>query len=98
MRERLNQRLEKEKIRLSLADFLTKALAVTLNKHPALNARFNSEKNQVTRYGDVHLGIAVAIPDGLIAPVLRNVNQMGLKEIRQKTLDLVERARSQHLR
>jgi pyruvate dehydrogenase E2 component (dihydrolipoamide acetyltransferase) len=49
----------------------------------------------VTRWGDVHLGMAVAIPDGLIVPVLRNADQMDVKEIRHRSVDLVERARAQ---
>jgi len=40
----------------------------------------------------------VALPDGLIVPVLRNINQMGLREIRQRSADLVERARAQKLK
>jgi len=46
----------------------------------------------------VNLGIAVAIPDGLIVPVLRSVDQMGLKEIRTRGEDLVARARAQKLK
>src|SRR6185436_18536510 len=87
LRERLNQKLEAEKIRLSIADFLTKGVAFALVRHPALNSRFNAEKGEITQYGDVNLGIAVAIPDGLIVPVLRSANA-----------DLVERARAQRLR
>ncbi len=98
LRERVNTRLEKEKVRLSIADFITKAAVVALGQHPVLNARFNPETNEVTRYGDVNLGIAVAVPDGLIVPILRAVNRMGLKEIRQRTGDLIERARGQKLR
>ena len=98
LRERLNARLEKEKVRLSIGDFVTQAVAAALKRHPALNATFDPQKNEVTRYGDVHLGIAVALPDGLIVPVLRNVDQMGLKEIRQRSVDLVERARAQRLK
>ena len=98
LRERLNQKLEKEKVRLSIADFITRAVAFSLGRHPALNARFNAEKNEITRYGDVNLGIAVAVPDGLIVPVLRAVNRMGLKEIRQRGGDLIDRARAQKLR
>jgi pyruvate dehydrogenase E2 component (dihydrolipoamide acetyltransferase) len=97
-RERINTRLEQEKVRLSIADFITKALASTLVRHPALNARFDAQKNEITRYGDVNLGIAVAIPDGLIVPILRGVNHMGLKEIRRRSADLIERARAQRLR
>jgi pyruvate dehydrogenase E2 component (dihydrolipoamide acetyltransferase) len=42
--------------------------------------------------------MAVALPEGLIVPVLRNINQMGLKEIRQRSADLIERARNQKLK
>ena len=96
MRGRLNEILEPQKIRLSLGDFIAKALAMSLLAHPAVNATFNG--TEVTRYGDVHLGMAVAIPDGLIVPVLRNIHLMGLKEIRQRSVDLVDRARAQRLR
>ena len=98
LRERMNQRLEKEKVRLSIADFITKAVVFSLSKHPILNARFDATKNEITRYSDVNLGIAVAVPDGLIVPVLRAVNRMGLKEIRQRSADLIGRARGQKLR
>ena len=98
LRERMNVRLEKEKVRLSIADFITKAVCYALAKHPVLNARFNSEKNEIVRYSDVNLGIAVSVPDGLIVPVLRAVNRMGLKDIRSRSSDLIDRARGQKLR
>ena len=98
LRERLNQKLEKENIRLSVADFIYKAVAGALVRHPALNARFNADKGEITRYGDVNLGIAVSVPDGLIVPVLRNIHQMGLRDIRVRSLDIVERARVQRLK
>lgn len=98
LRATLNKQLEKENIRLSIADFIAKAVAVTLMRNPTLNARFNADKGEITQYGDVNLGIAVAIPDGLIVPVLRGVNQMGLKDIRLRSADLIERARAQRLR
>jgi len=98
LRERINSQLEKEKVRLSIADFLTKAVAATLVRHPALNARFNPEKSEITRYADVNLGLAVAIPDGLIVPVLRGANYLGLRDIRTRSADLIERARAQKLK
>jgi pyruvate dehydrogenase E2 component (dihydrolipoamide acetyltransferase) len=98
LRESMNRKLEKEKLRLSIADFITRAVALSLEIHPALNARFNAEKNEVTRFGDVNLGIAVSIPDGLIVPVLRGVNYLGLKEIRRRSSDLIDRARQQKLK
>jgi pyruvate dehydrogenase E2 component (dihydrolipoamide acetyltransferase) len=98
LRLRLNTALEADKVRLSIGDLISKAVAVTLLKHPALNAHYNGEKSEITRFGDVHLGFAVALPDGLIVPVLRNIDQMGLKEIRPKSSDLIDRARAQRLK
>jgi pyruvate dehydrogenase E2 component (dihydrolipoamide acetyltransferase) len=96
LRVELNDLLEPEKVRLSLGDFLAKGVATALLRHPALNATFNG--TEITRYGDVHLGMAVSIPDGLIVPVLRNIHLMGLKDIRQRSVDLVDRARAQRLK
>ncbi len=98
LRVRLNTALEGEKVRLSIGDLISKAVAAALLKHPSLNAHFNGEKNEITRFGDVHLGFAVALPDGLIVPVLRNIDQMGLKEIRTRSADLIDRARAQRLK
>jgi pyruvate dehydrogenase E2 component (dihydrolipoamide acetyltransferase) len=98
LRGRLNDALEKEKVRLSIGDLISKAVAVALLKHPALNAHYNGEKADITRFGDVHLGFAVALPEGLIVPVLRNIDQMGLKEIRTRSADLIDRARAQRLK
>ncbi len=96
LRARLNKPLEKEDVRLSLQDLVAKGVAISLVSHPALNATFDGK--EITRHGDVNLGIAVALPDGLIVPVLRNVNQMGLREIRVRSADLIERARVQKLK
>src|SRR5205814_386426 len=83
-------------IKLSIGDLVAKAIATALTEHPALNAHFNG--SEITRFGDVNLGMAVALPDGLIVPVLRGVNYMGFREIRVRSADLVERARSQRLK
>ena len=96
MRARLNHLLEAEDVKLSLGDFVAKAVAQALLIHPQVNAHLVA--NEITRFGDVHLGMAVALPDGLIVPVLRNINQMGLREIRQRSEDLVERARAGRLK
>ncbi|HWB53424.1 MAG TPA: dihydrolipoamide acetyltransferase family protein [Tepidisphaeraceae bacterium] len=98
LRQRLNKQLESEKIKLSVGDFVTRAVAASLQRHPGLNAHFNGEKAEITRFGDVNLGLAVALPEGLIVPVLRGAQQMGLKEIRQRSVDLADRARQQRLK
>jgi pyruvate dehydrogenase E2 component (dihydrolipoamide acetyltransferase) len=98
LRERLNASLEKQKIRLSIGDLIAKAVASSLQQHPAVNAHFDEKNNQIIRFGDVNLGMAVALPDGLIVPVLRGIDQMGFKEIRQRSADLIDRARAQKLK
>jgi pyruvate dehydrogenase E2 component (dihydrolipoamide acetyltransferase) len=98
MRARINQKLEAEKIKLSLADFITMAVCAALRAHPEVNATFDEKKGEITRHGDVHLGMAVAVPDGLIVPVLRSADQMRLKELRQRSADLIDRARAQRLK
>ncbi len=98
LRERINAQLEKEKIRLSIGDLIAKGVATALLKHPAVNAHYDEKNAQIIRYGDVNLGMAVALPEGLIVPVLRGVNTMGFKEIRQRSADLIDRARAQKLK
>jgi pyruvate dehydrogenase E2 component (dihydrolipoamide acetyltransferase) len=95
-RVRLNEMLKPENVKISISDFVSKAAAVALLRHPAVNAHFGEDG--ITRFGDVNLGIAVAIPDGLIVPVLRGIDQMGLREIRLKSEDLIKRARAQKLK
>lgn len=96
LREKLNKAWEKEKIKLSVNTLVMKAVAVALTSHPALNAHFKD--TEIVRFADVNLGVAVALPDGLIVPVLRGVQNMGLKEIHVRTADLADRARKQKLK
>src|SRR3954447_19103540 len=96
LRERINKTLERTGVRLSVGDFVAKAVATALMQHRIVNAHFNG--TEITTYPDVHLGMAVALPNGLIVPVLRNINQMGLAEIRVRSADLVDRARQQKLK
>jgi pyruvate dehydrogenase E2 component (dihydrolipoamide acetyltransferase) len=96
LRASLNKTLEKEGTRLSIGDLIAKAVAVTLKVHPVLNSTYDGTK--ITRHGDVHLGMAVALPDGLIVPVLKNIDQMGFREIRLRSKELVDKARAQKLK
>lgn len=96
LRARLNRQLEPQGVKVSLNDFVSRATAAALLQHPALNAHWGDDA--ITRFGDVHLGIAVAIPDGLIVPVMRNADQMGLRELQQRTAELAKKARAQRLK
>lgn len=92
IRERLNKQLAAEKIKLSVGDVVTKAVALALRQHPAMNATF--EDNTILRHSDVNVGLAVALDGGLIVPVLRNADTLGLREIRTGSEVLYDAARS----
>ncbi|WP_165219498.1 dihydrolipoamide acetyltransferase family protein [Aquisphaera insulae] len=95
IREELNKALAAEKLKLSLGDFVTKAVAMALRKHPGLNATF--EEDAIVRKGAVNIGFAVALDAGLIVPVLQNVDTLGLADIRRQSEALVAAARGNNL-
>lgn len=95
VREDLNRQLAADKVKLSLGDFITKAVAMSLRRHPGLNATF--EPDAIVRHGEINLGIAVALEEGLIVPVLRHADMLGLAEIRRQTEALAAAARSNSL-
>ena len=92
IRERLNKQLAAEKVKLSVGDFVTKAVALALRKHPGVNATFEPEA--IVEHPEVNVGIAVALEGGLMVPVLHNADALGLREIRQGSEALVEAARA----
>jgi len=92
IRERLNKQLAAEKIKLSMGDFVTKAVALALRKHPGVNATFEPEA--VVEHPGVNVGIAVALEGGLMVPVLHDADTLGLREIRTGSEALVEAART----
>jgi len=96
LREQMNRGLESEGIRLSIGDLIAKGVTHALLMHPEINAYWKD--SEVIRHGDVNLGMAVALPEGLIVPVLRGINHLGLREIRQRSADLIDRARKQSLK
>jgi pyruvate dehydrogenase E2 component (dihydrolipoamide acetyltransferase) len=95
IREQLNKQLASEKIKLSLGDFVTKAVALSLRRHPGVNASY--EPDAIVRHGEVNIGIAVALDGGLIVPVLQNADTLGLREIRLGSDALVQAARNNKL-
>jgi pyruvate dehydrogenase E2 component (dihydrolipoamide acetyltransferase) len=92
LRARLNDQLKSQNVKLSLADFINKAICVALLRHPGLNSTFDG--TNITRHADVHLGIAVAVPDGLIVPVLKHADRLGLRDLRERSAGIIDRARS----
>ncbi len=82
----------KNEFDLTYTDLLVKAVALALGKHPRLNASVVGQA--IHLHADVHIGVAVALDDGLIVPVVRDADRKALKEIAQENRVLAERARN----
>jgi pyruvate dehydrogenase E2 component (dihydrolipoamide acetyltransferase) len=94
LREELNGLEGQPKI--SVNDLVVRACALTLMEHPGINASFQGEAIRV--YHRAHIGIAVALDEGLITPVLRDCQGKSLARIALESRDLAERARNRKLR
>ena len=82
-------------IRISYNDIVVKAVSKALREVPAVNASWSDDA--ITQHGRVDIGVAVALPDGLITPVIRNADQKSLSTISSETRDLAKRARESGL-
>ncbi|MBW8381337.1 MAG: 2-oxo acid dehydrogenase subunit E2 [Youngiibacter sp.] len=76
----------------SINDMVLKAAALALRKHPALNSTY--ENGIVRTYEDININMAVAIPNGLMTPVIRNADTLSVNEIMAVTRELTEKART----
>jgi pyruvate dehydrogenase E2 component (dihydrolipoyllysine-residue acetyltransferase) len=94
LREELNQLEGQPKI--SVNDLIVRACALTLLRHPGVNASLQGEAIRV--WHRAHIGIAVALDEGLITPVLRDAHAKSLAQIAIEARDLAERARHRKLR
>ncbi|HZS32158.1 MAG TPA: dihydrolipoamide acetyltransferase family protein [Methylomirabilota bacterium] len=82
--------------KLTFTDLIVRACAVALGRHPGINASFAGDR--LRRHRAVHIGIAVALDDGLITPVLRDCDRKSLFQIAAESRDLIERTRARKLR
>ncbi|MCJ7467389.1 MAG: 2-oxo acid dehydrogenase subunit E2 [Maribacter sp.] len=81
--------------KVSFNDMVVKACAMALKKHPQVNTTWNGD---TTRYNHhVHIGVAVAVEDGLVVPVLKFTDQMSLTQIGSAVKDLAGRAKTKKL-
>jgi pyruvate dehydrogenase E2 component (dihydrolipoamide acetyltransferase) len=94
-REALNRELG-DQGRVSFNDIILKATALALTRHRACNAWFQDA--QIRYWNEVHLGMAVAVEDGLITPVLRNADLKSLTQLSAEARELAQKARQRRLK
>ncbi|NML69688.1 pyruvate dehydrogenase [Chryseobacterium sp. RP-3-3] len=82
--------------KISFNDMIIKATAVALRKHPQVNSSWAGDK--VIHRGNINVGVAVAIPDGLVVPVLKNTDQMNYTQISAAVKDMATRAKNKGLK
>ncbi|HEY6039098.1 MAG TPA: dihydrolipoamide acetyltransferase family protein, partial [Kofleriaceae bacterium] len=95
-RERLNTLLGDKGGKVSVNDLVIKAVALALRRVPACNASW--EGDAIRHYHRVHVGVAVAIEDGLVTPVVRDADQKGIGSIAAEVRDLADRAKKRQLK
>lgn len=81
-------------VKLSVTDMLIKACGLALVKVPGVNALFDQDRQEIQQYRDADISIAVALPAGLITPIVRAANRKTLAEIAGEMLTLVTKARA----
>lgn len=95
-RARLNELLGPDKQKISVNDLVLKATALALRRVPECNASWTGEG--IRHFHHVHVGVAVAIEDGLVTPVIRHADLKGLGTIAAEVKDLAERAKHRQLK
>ena len=91
-----NQINNVKEIKLSFTDIVIKAASEALMKNPQVNATFLGDK--MRQYHYTHIGVAVAMEEGLVTPIIRNCEQKRLEQINAELRDLAERARTRKLK
>jgi len=96
LRGRINERFADKGVKVSPNDLIIKAVAAALRKHPWVNASWTGEA--IRFHDQVHIGVAVAVDEGLITPVVRDADRKGVAEIATEVRELAGRAREKKLK
>ena len=95
LRGMFNEELQKREVSLTFTDLLVKIVAIALGEHRPLNATLTDEG--IHMLADINIGVAVALEDGLVVPVVRNADKIGLAAISEQVKTLAEKARNNQL-
>ena len=94
LRQSANEQIAPDK--LSVTDFIARACAIALTNIPAINSSF--AETAIIQHGTVELGIAVALEDGLVVPVIRQAHTKGVRQISAEIKQLAELGRNRKLK
>ena len=86
----------RQEFNVTYTDFIVQACAHALKQHPRMNAAL--EDNTIRVNGQIHVGLAVALDEGLIVPVIRDTDKKSLKDIAEEAKSLAEKARTSQLK
>lgn len=92
IRKQMNESLEESGVKLTLTDFVAKAVIASLKKHPAMNATL--QNGRLALHERVHLGIAVALDGGLMAPVINDACCWSMKDLSERIRSNADDVRS----
>lgn len=96
LRKTANEKIADKNSKISATAVIVKAVALAIKKNPIVNSQFTSEKILV--FSDINIGVATALEDGLIVPVIHFADQRSISEISIALNDLASRARAQKLK
>jgi pyruvate dehydrogenase E2 component (dihydrolipoamide acetyltransferase) len=97
-RKSLKDEAAKQGVKVTPLVFLLKACAVAIRKHPNFNSSLTVDKENLVLKKYLHIGVAVDTPDGLVVPVIRDVEQKGLLELAKELGEVSEKARAKKLK
>ena len=101
LREQLNEQLESQGVKLSVNDFIVRACALAMYKHPFVNASWDASGPSIRIHGRVNVGVAIALPEerggGLVVGVIKDADRHGLRTISDETKRLAKKARERGL-
>ena len=97
-RKSLKDEAAKQGVKVTPLVFLLKACVVAIRKHPNFNSSLAADKENLVLKKYLHIGVAVDTPDGLVVPVIRDVEQKGLLELAKELGEVSEKARTKKLK
>lgn len=98
LRTRFKEEGEKRGVKLTYLPFIMKAVAGALKMYPYVNATLDEERQEIVTYADIHIGVAVDAPRGLVVPVVRDVPRLSIWEMAMQLQELLKKSREGQLK